>query len=236
MTPFALPKTLFRKEFLVLLPVVLLASMAKYQRVFALRGRDDKLLNKFLAVVESKPSNLIQVKKHYEFVLNARLYDAAYFFREDTREPLDNKVPFLRDVLLHNKLGSIYDKVEVLKVVAGKISKLICLKERETKDFLRAVHIFKADLVTKMVYEFPSLEGLVGGIYAKYFGENDLVASAIAEHYKPRTNEDSLPNTKLGALLSLIDKTYNIIGILGIGEPPTGSETLLLSEGRPRPL
>lgn len=214
----------FKEEFLKLPEVVLLASMAKYQRVFAVKGGEGHFLNKFLAVLETRPKKLSQVKRHYEFVLNARLWDADYFFKEDTKEHLERRVEGLKGVLFHEKLGSLYEKVEVMKEVARKLRDNFKLTQGQLGDLIRAIHLCKADLLTKMVYEFPSLEGLMGGIYAEHFGEKKEICQAISEHYKPKTNEDNLPSTKLGAVLSLLDKGYNTIAILGIGEIPTGSE------------
>lgn len=214
----------FKEEFLNLPGVVLLASMAKYQRVFALRDKKNKFLNKFLAVIDSRAGKLNQVRSHYEFVLNARLWDASYFFREDSKQHLEEKVPQLKEIVLHQKLGSIYQKVELLREAGQRIAKILNLDQQESRALLRAIWLSKADLLTRMVYEFPSLEGVMGGIYARMFGEDEEVARAISEHYKPRTNEDDIPGSKLGALLSLLDKCFNLVGFLGIGEIPTGSE------------
>ncbi len=213
----------FEREFLKLPAVVLLASMAKYQRVFALTDKNDKFLNKFLAVIENKPKDTSGVKKHYEFVLNARLKDAELFYRGDIKEPLDAKVDKLKGVLLHRKLGSLFDKVKRLETAADKIAAALSLNKQEHKNLLRAVYLSKADLLTRMVCEFPSLEGIMGGVYAEYFKEPKDAAAAISEHYKPRTNDDGLANNKLGALLSMLDKIYNVIGIIGIGITPSGS-------------
>jgi len=214
----------FGEEFLKLPAVVLLASMAKYQRVFALTDKNDKFLNRFLAVVENKPKNASGVRKHYEFVLNARLKDAEFFYRGDIKEPLDARVDKLKGVLLHRKLGSLFDKVKRLETAADKVGSILSLNKRDHKNLLRAAYLSKADLLTRMVCEFPSLEGIMGGVYAKYFKEPKDVAQAISEHYKPRTNDDDLANNKLGAILSMLDKLYNVIGIIGIGITPSGSE------------
>ncbi len=214
----------FNKEFLKLPEVVLLASMAKYQRVFALVDKDNLFLNKFIALTEGESKNRMQQKKHYEFVLNARLKDADFFFKEDVKENLENKTKRLDSILFHEKLGSVLDKIQALKEAAEFIAGILSLDKDKSAKLARALHLAKADLLTKMVYEFPSLEGVMGGIYARYFGETDDVASAIQEHYLPRTNEDGLPNAIIGALVSLLDKLYNVIGFLGIGIVPSGSE------------
>lgn len=214
----------FKPQFLDLPDVVLLASMAKYQRVFALVDNSGKIREKFLAVLEGKPRRLKNVKKHYEFVLNSRLWDANYFLNEDRKESLESKVPRLNTILHHQKLGTMLDKTNVLVKMAENLGKILELSGQEIEDLTRAAYLCKADLLTKMVYEFPSLEGIMGGIYARLDGERKEVADAIAEHYKPRTNDDGLPSTKLSALLSLSDKLYNVIGFLGLGLIPTGSE------------
>ncbi|MDP8234699.1 MAG: glycine--tRNA ligase subunit beta, partial [Candidatus Saelkia tenebricola] len=214
----------FESKFLKLPKVVLLASMAKYQRVFALVDKNNNVLDKFLAIIEDAPQDASVIKNHYEFVLNARLKDADFFYQEDIKISLDSYVDGLKKVLLHNKLGSLFDKIKRLEAAAGEIGNILSLEKNESKNLLRAVYLSKADLLTRMVCEFPSLEGVVGGIYAKYFKENAEVVNAISEHYKPRTNDDDLADNKLGALLSMLDKIYNVIGIIGIGIIPSGSE------------
>jgi glycyl-tRNA synthetase beta chain len=213
----------FNKEYLKLPSLVLLASMAKYQRVFALLDKDSKLVNQFLAVLDSDPGDKKSVKRHYEFVLDARLKDAVLFYNEDIKIPLESRAAGLSGIVLHDKLGTMLDKIERLKLLAKEVSNLLDFGSKKSAEFIRALELFKADLLTKMVYEFPSLEGLIGGIYAKHQGENKSVVSAISEHYSPRSNDDTLPNTELGALLSLFDKLYNVVGILGIGVVPSGS-------------
>ncbi|MDP8216769.1 MAG: glycine--tRNA ligase subunit beta [Candidatus Kaelpia imicola] len=213
----------FNKSYLKLPKVVLMASMAKYQRVFALVDKDSKLENQFLAVLDSSPKNKSSIRRHYEFVLDARLRDAALFYNEDIESSLDSRVERLKGIVLHDELGTLLDKTSRLKLMAKEISKILNFDDKKTKDFIRSVELSKVDLLTKMVYEFPSLEGVMGGIYAGHQRESKGVAAAIAEHYKPRSNDDSLPNTELGALLSLVDKLYNVAGILGIGVVPSGS-------------
>ncbi len=213
----------FNKSYLNLPDVVLLASMAKYQRVFALVDKESKLANQFLAVLDSNPKDRSSIKRHYEFVLDARLKDAALFYNEDIGNSLDSKIERLDGIVLHDKLGTLLDKTNRLKLIAFEISKIVGFDDKKSKDFIRSVELSKVDLLTKMVYEFPSLEGVMGGIYAKNQKESKSVSTAITEHYKPRSNDDALPSTELGALLSLVDKIYNVVGILGIGVVPSGS-------------
>ena len=214
----------FKSQFLKLPEVVLLASMAKYQRVFAVVDKSGKIKNNFLAVLEGKPKAVKNVKKHYEFVLNSRLWDADYFLTQDRKESLESRVPKLSTVLHHQKLGTVWDKVNAMVKMAQKLGEILKFNAQEIQDLNRAAYLCKADLLTKMVYEFPSLEGIMGGIYAQLDGERNEVADAISQHYKPRTNEDGLPSTKLSALLSVIDKLYNVVGFLGLGLVPSGSE------------
>ncbi len=213
----------FSESYLKLPKVVLLASMAKYQRVFALVDSDSKLANQFLAVLDSNPKDKSLIKRHYEFVLDARLRDAVLFYNEDLESSLESRIEKLNGIVLHEKLGTLLDKRERLKLAAESVSKILGFDSKKKSDLIRSIDLFKVDLLTKMVYEFPSLEGVMGGIYAKHQKENREVVSAIEEHYRPRSNDDSLPNTELGALLSLLDKLYNVVGILGIGVVPSGS-------------
>lgn len=205
----------FDKKFLALPQDVLKASMAKHQRVFPV-SKNGRLINKFIAIVDGKKRKNNKVRKNYENVLEARLKDSLFFLDEDTKKPLSENIPQLKDLIFHKDLGSMFEKIERLKELCG----FICDKLGEDSlkiDCMRAAELSKADLVTHMVGEFPSLQGVMGGEYALRSKEKEEVAQAIKEHYLPQGADDDLPKTKVGAILAISDKIDNVVGLSGMG-------------------
>ncbi|MDU7905150.1 MAG: glycine--tRNA ligase subunit beta, partial [Peptostreptococcaceae bacterium] len=163
------------------------------------------------------------VKKGNEKVLEARLAEALFFYKEDTKKSLESYIEKLKTVVFQAKLGTVYDKSLRIEKLANDI--LEKLNETDIKeDTLRAAKLCKADLVTGMVFEFTELQGVMGREYAKVSGENENVAEAIFEHYLPRFAGDILPATKSGIVLSIADKLDSIAGFFAIGIQPTGSQ------------
>jgi glycyl-tRNA synthetase beta chain len=157
-------------------------------------------------------------------VLRARLADANFFYQEDLKTPLADKVPALKKVVFQETLGTIYDKVVRVGELAGALAVVMGAAEKELKDTLRAAYLAKADLVTNMVFEFTELQGIMGREYAERSGEEEPVATAIFEHYLPRFAGDQLPVTLPGKILSISDKIDNIAGCFAIGIQPSGSQ------------
>jgi glycyl-tRNA synthetase beta chain len=155
-------------------------------------------------------------------VLRARLRDALFFFTTDTREPLDAFVKNLQGVTFQEKLGTLYEKMERVKVLSLWLADKLSPGQRE--DAGRTAYLCKADLCTEMVGEFPSLQGEMGREYARLSGESSTVALAIEEHYRPRFSGDNVPSTEAGAIVSVADKMDTIAGCFGIGLIPSGSE------------
>lgn len=161
------------------------------------------------------------VRRGYERVVKARLTDSKFFFETDRKRTLAERAPELRNVIYQEKLGSIWDKVERMRVIAAEIAKR--LGYREFNEIDRTICLCKADLLTAMVGEFPDLEGIVGGVYAELEGENELVSRGIYEHHLPKGAEDPVPKSVTGIAASLADKLDTVIGSLLLGEEPTGS-------------
>jgi len=157
-------------------------------------------------------------------VLNARLSDAKFFFEEDKKIPLEKRVPFLKEIVVQEKLGSYYDKTLRLVKLADRITTSLKVDEKTREIVKEAAYLCKADLTTQIVKEFPSLEGIMGKEYALYFKKSPRVAQAILEHKMPRSNEDKLPQTLPGAILALTDKLDTLIGSFWAGFIPSGSE------------
>ncbi len=213
----------FRPEYLELPPEVLTTSMAKHLKLFSIREKSgEKLLPKFLAVLEGKPLNPAKVMANVDRIIEARFTDARFFYREDTKSRLEAKVPELAKVAFHEKLGTVAERTRHLAGLMRSIADQAGLRV-EASDCEKAARLCKADLVTQMVREFPSLQGTISGHYARHDGEPENVATAIAQQYWPRTAGDPVPTTALGALLSLADRADTLAGTFGAGLKPTGS-------------
>lgn len=214
----------FNKEYLRLPKEVLVTPMREHQRYFPVIGTDGKLLPKFIAIRNGTSEYLDIVRAGNEKVLRARLADADFFYKEDIKTSLADKVPALKKVVFQESLGTIYDKVVRIGVLAGFLAPEMGATEKEVKDTLRAAYLSKADLVTNMVFEFTELQGIMGKEYAMRSGEEPAVAEAIFEHYLPRFAGDQLPVTLPGKILSIADKIDNIVGCFAIGIQPSGSQ------------
>ena len=212
----------FDEDYAKLPKEVVITPMKQHQRYFPVL-KDGKLLPNFIAVRNGDSHKIDNVKKGNEKVLEARLADALFFYKEDTKKSLESYIEKLKTVVFQAKLGTVYDKTLRIEKLANDI--LDKLNESGVKeDTLRAAKLCKADLVTGMVFEFTELQGVMGREYAKVSGENENVAEAIFEHYLPRFAGDILPKTKEGIVLSIADKLDSIAGFFAIGIQPTGSQ------------
>ncbi|MEN2259459.1 glycine--tRNA ligase subunit beta [Paraclostridium benzoelyticum] len=212
----------FDEDYAKLPKEVVITPMKQHQRYFPVL-KDGKLLPNFIAVRNGDSHRIDNVKKGNEKVLEARLADALFFYKEDTKKSLESYIEKLKTVVFQAKLGTVYDKSLRIEKLANDI--LEKLNETDIKeDTLHAAKLCKADLVTGMVFEFTELQGVMGREYAKVSGENENVAEAIFEHYLPRFAGDILPATKSGIVLSIADKLDSIAGFFAIGIQPTGSQ------------
>ncbi|MFQ9309377.1 MAG: glycine--tRNA ligase subunit beta [Paraclostridium sordellii] len=212
----------FDEDYAKLPKEVVITPMKQHQRYFPVL-KDGKLLPNFVAVRNGDSHRIDNVKSGNEKVLEARLADALFFYKEDTKKSLESYIEKLKTVVFQAKLGTVYDKTLRIEKLANDI--LDKLNESGVKeDTLRAAKLCKADLVTGMVFEFTELQGVMGREYAKVSGENENVAEAIFEHYLPRFAGDILPKTKAGIILSIADKLDSIAGFFAIGIQPTGSQ------------
>lgn len=212
----------FDEDYAKLPKEVVITPMKQHQRYFPVL-KDGKLLPNFIAVRNGDSHRIDNVKSGNEKVLEARLADALFFYKEDTKKSLESYIEKLKTVVFQAKLGTVYDKTLRIEKLANDI--IDKLNESGVKeDTLRAAKLCKADLVTGMVFEFTELQGVMGREYAKVSGENENVAEAIFEHYLPRFAGDILPKTKEGIVLSIADKLDSIAGFFAIGIQPTGSQ------------
>ena len=214
----------FSAEYLKLPKEVLVTLMREHQRYFPIVQADGSLLPQFIAVRNGDAYHLETVQAGNEKVLRARLADADFFFREDLKTPLADKVPGLAKIVFQETLGTVFDKVTRLDALVVYIAGLLGADETVLQQARRAAYLAKADLVTNMVYEFPELQGSMGREYAGRCGEEPEVAAAVFEHYQPRFAGDDLPETMPGKILSIADKIDNITGSFAIGIRPSGSQ------------
>jgi glycyl-tRNA synthetase beta chain len=211
----------FGKEFLSLPREVLISAMREHQRYFSVCDAKGDLLPYFIAVSNTKPRDPRVVIRGNERVLRARLSDAQFFFMEDQKAPFAHRLEGLKKVVYHSKLGTSYEKVMRVSGLADFLAQRIDPSLLETVK--RAAVLCKGDLITGMVGEFPSLQGVMGQVYARLSGEKEEVALAIYEHYLPTASGGALPTSQPGAILSLSDKLDTISGCFGVGLIPTGT-------------
>jgi len=213
----------FYESFLDLPAEVLEAAMIEHQRYFPMRKTEGGLLPRFLTVVDRPDEHIQVIRKGHESVLKARLSDARFFFKEDGAIPFARRTAELKGVTFQEKLGSYYEKTQRLRNLTGKLGQKLGLSPKEIVQLQQAAELCKADLVTQMVGEFPSLQGVIGAEYARRAGIPEEVAAAIAEHHMPRGAGGGLPRTMFGRILSLTDKFDNIAAFFSINLVPTGS-------------
>lgn len=212
----------FEKEYLSVPEECLILTMQLNQKYFPLRDASGRLMNKFLLV-----SQLVSADGGKEIsagnarVVRARLADAKFFYETDQKETLESRVPGLKNVVYHAKLGSQFERTDRVRAMAGLIA--IGL-HASPEDAARAAYLAKADLRTLMVGEFPELQGIMGQYYAQHDGEKADVALAIREHYQPRFAGDALPSTPVSLSLAIADKLETLTGLFGIGQMPTGEK------------
>jgi glycyl-tRNA synthetase beta chain len=211
----------FPKEFLSLPREVLISAMREHQKYFSLASASGELLPDFIAVSNTKAKDPTVVRRGNERVLQARLSDARFFFLEDQKVPLIQRLEGLKKVVYHSKLGTSYEKVMRICALSDYLVDRLHLGNPEIVH--RAALLCKADLITGMVGEFPSLQGVMGRVYARLSGEAEEVAQAIYEHYLPTAAGGELPSSHPGAILSISDKLDTIVGCFGVNLIPTGT-------------
>jgi len=226
----------FEKEFLDVPQECLILTMKANQKYFPLLDSHGKLTNQFLVVSNISPADASAVIGGNERVVRPRLADAKFFFDQDRKKTLESRVDGLAKVVYHNKLGTQGERAQRVADIAGRIVEQLRLATvpytvhaKEEMDVLtskvqQAATLAKTDLLTDMVGEFPELQGIMGGYYARHDGLRDGVAIAIEDHYKPRFAGDALPRNHTGSVVALADKLETLVGMFGIGNLPTGDK------------
>ncbi len=212
----------FDKKFLALPREALITSMREHQKYFPVTGDDGELLPLFAAVNNTKIDDREMAAGGHERVIRARLEDGLFFFNEDKKQRLEDRLEKLSGIIFQQKLGSMEAKSKRMALLAGKLAEQLVPEEKDQA--VRAALLAKADLLTEMVGEFPSLQGVIGSEYARLDGEDESVAVAIAEHYMPIRAGSELPETLIGAIVGIADRLDTLIGCFAIGEKPTGNK------------
>jgi glycyl-tRNA synthetase beta chain len=211
----------FEREFLEVPAECLILTMRQHQKYFPLFDAAGRLLPKFLIVANMRPADPRHIIGGNERVVRPRLEDARFFFRQDRKTRLEERVPQLARVIYHNKLGSQLERAERIQLAAGRIAREIGADAALAE---RAAWLCKADLLSGMVGEFPELQGVMGRYYALHDGEPREVADAIEAHYRPRFAGDRLPEGKVACALALADKVETLNGMFAAAGAPTGDK------------
>ncbi len=218
----------FEKAFLDVPQECLILTMKANQKYFPLLDVQGKLTHRFLVVSNISPADTSAVVGGNERVVRPRLADAKFFFDQDRKKSLASLVPGLGKVVYHNKLGTQGERVERVRAIARAIAALLTQAGAGTAALAHevdtAAQLAKADLLTDMVGEFPELQGIMGGYYARHDGLSVEVAQAIEDHYKPRFAGDALPRNRVGLVVALADKLETLVGMFGIGNLPSGDK------------
>ena len=213
----------FDEKYLVVPEPVLVTSMKEHQRYFVVYNAKGELQPYFISARNGNDYMIENVAKGNQKVLTARLEDALFFYEEDKKVPMTAFLKKLETLNFHAKIGSMTEKMTRVQLLVGRIASELNVDAKDIQTAQRAAAIYKFDLVTNMVGEFPELQGIMGEIYAKNYGETPEVARAIREHYMPISADGELPSSVPGALLAIADKLDTFLSFTAAGMLPTGS-------------
>ena len=213
----------FEPAFLQVPQECLILTMKANQKYFPLLNQAGKLSNQFLIVSNISPADPSAVIGGNERVVRPRLADAQFFFDQDRKKTLESRVEGLSKVVYHNKLGTQGERMARVCAIAQAIGQQVG-GDGLAAQAAQAARLAKTDLLTDMVGEFPELQGIMGGYYARHDGLSSDVAEAIEDHYKPRFAGDELPRNNVGLVVALADKLETLVGMFGIGNVPTGDK------------
>ncbi|MBE7942388.1 MULTISPECIES: glycine--tRNA ligase subunit beta [Ramlibacter] len=213
----------FETEFLEVPQECLILTMKANQKYFPLLDANGRLTHRFLVVSNIRPQDASAVVGGNERVVRPRLADAKFFFDQDRKKSLEERVPGLAKVVYHNKLGTQGERVERVRALARVIGAALG-DDHLAHEADRAAQLAKADLLTDMVGEFPELQGIMGRYYAQHDGLGDEIAFAIEDHYRPRFAGDALPRNRTGLVVALADKIETLAGLFAIGQLPSGDK------------
>jgi len=211
----------FDKSFLAIPDPVLITAMKEHQRYFSVRDQEGNLMPNFVAVNNTIARDESIVRKGHERVLQARLSDANFFFKEDRKRPLEDRLEDLKTVIYQAELGTSFDKVQRFTRLAEYLAEQIIAEK--IHDVGLVAKLCKCDLVTEMVMEFPSLQGVMGKEYARLDGYPEDICMAISDHYLPIQAESQLPESLIGSIVGIADRLDTIVGFFSMGLEPDGT-------------
>ncbi|MCP3851966.1 MAG: glycine--tRNA ligase subunit beta [Gammaproteobacteria bacterium] len=211
----------FEEHFLEVPSEALISAMKKHQKYFHIVDSNHQLMPYFITISNVQSSDPNQIKQGNERVIRPRLSDASFFWSQDNKTPLENKLERLKTVVFQNKLGTVYDKTQRVTELAAIIADELGSNTQHAK---RAAQLAKCDLMTEMVNEFPDLQGIMGRYYASKDGEDDSVALALDEQYMPRFSGDQTPSSETGQALSIAERIDTLMGIFSLGQIPSGDK------------
>ncbi len=211
----------FEPHFLDVPAEALISAMKKHQKYFHLVDKSNHLMPNFITISNIDSSDPKQIKEGNERVIRPRLSDANFFWSQDKKQPLEKHLERLKTVIFQNKLGTLYDKTQRVKELAGIIAKHLKTSSTQAK---RAAQLAKCDLMTEMVNEFPDLQGIMGRYYALNDGEDKAVAIALDEQYMPRFAGDQTPASNIGQVLSIAERIDTLMAIFALGQIPSGDK------------
>jgi len=211
----------FSAEFLELPESILITCMKKHQRYFSVQEKNGRIVNRFIAVNNTPVKDPEVSVQGHQRVLKARLEDARFYYRDDRKRPLIDRLDALKGVVFHSKLGTSFEKVQRFTHLARALARTFA--RGRVRKVERAALLSKCDLETGIVYEFPELQGIIGSSYALMDGEPDEVAEAVREHYMPTHAGDALPKGIIGSLVSIADRMDTIASCFSVGLIPTGA-------------
>ena len=197
--------------------------MIKHQRFFPTRNPDGRLAARFVAISNNRAPDEDLVRRGYQAVLDGRLYDASFFWRADRRKSLSQHAWALSGIAFQKELGTMADKTARVATAAEAMADALDLDEGERDALRQALPLFRADLATDMVYEFPELEGVMARAYALAEGQPPAVADALLGGVLPKGTSDRLPDTAPGAVLAAADRLDKLVGFFALGKRPSGS-------------
>ncbi len=211
----------FDADFLSVPKESIISALQSHQKCFALEDKKGALLPYFITISNIESRDAAQVIAGNERVVRARLSDAVFFFEQDKQQALAERIPALQSVIYQKKLGTLWDKIERMAYLASPIAKALNGNQAAVH---RAVQLCKTDLLTDMVGEFPTLQGIMGYYYALHDGESEDVAEAIKAHYLPQSADGVLPSNLTGVCVALADRIDHLVSIFSIGKAPTGDK------------
>ncbi|MBO5948742.1 glycine--tRNA ligase subunit beta [bacterium] len=210
----------FEEKFLKIPEKVIVTTMATHQRYFPLY-KDGKLLNKFITITNYVGDEFENIKRGNERVVVARLDDAIFFFNDDTKQKLEDKLEDLKGITFQRGMGTMYEKTQRIIDLSSAIAKELGV---ESADIQRCAKLCKCDLATKLVFEFTELQGAIGADYAKVSGEKENVAQGVEEHYFPLSADSDLASSIEGQVVGIADKIDTVCAVFADGKKPTGSQ------------